>query len=576
MRFLYAIFVAIMFYCNPVFCQVTFLEMAADLNMAELDFSSGIAIVDIDNDYSNEVIAVNCMDQNRFYIRNGSTFSNTAQFYEISFTNDFHDISMVDINFDYLPDFFLTGCNDSGCDSRFYVNQFPEPFVELSGLYNLDVVTDMSATFFQMTPSSGICVLAGRSLKVLQYGTFIDVTQGSGLEGLSNVFCPVFFDIDGDIDDDLFIAGNWELNSGTLFRNNGDGTFSDISNNTNEGGFGYGQEVTYGDIDNDGDFDIYLCSGYGTNSMWQNDGTGYFVNITDLSNTGCGGYSRGANFADFDNDSDIDLFVNRASDRKMLYLNNGDGIFTDFSEEAGVVHYAGGFGCAIGDLNNNGQIDIIAANSDYVSKQVYINQNLNPSFLKVKVVGRPPNTLALGAIVELYGTDSPQSDRTFIAKREISSHPSLYCVNDPIVHFGTGDFTELEVIIFFQSLAVKDTFGVSPGQTIILEEPIRTSVENQEPILPPDQIVLSAYPNPFNSSTMISIAAENSENYILAIYDMLGRCVKSETIANNSSGKSTYIWDGADSDNNPLPSGVYFVRVNNKRFSSELKITMVK
>lgn len=573
-----AIFICIILvsFVTVTYGQVTFLESAYDLNMGEQDFSSGIAIVDIDNDFTNEVIAVNCFDGNRLYTWGESTFVDLGDYYGITFTNDYHDISMVDVNFDYLPDFYMTGCNYSGCDGKFYLNQSPGPFVESSFLYNLDNVTDMSAAFFQMTPNSGICVLDGRKLKVLQYGTFIDITPGSGLEGLSNVFCPVFFDLDGDLDDDLFIAGNWELNHGNLFRNNGDGTFLDISTNTYEGGFGYGQEVTFGDIDNDGDFDIYLCSGFGTNSMWQNDGTGYFVNVTEISNTGCGGYSRGANFSDFDNDGDIDLFVNRASDHKLLYLNSGGGIFIDYSEEAGITHQAGGFGCAVGDLNADGQTDIIAANSDFVSKQVYINQNQNPSFLKVKVIGHPPNTLALGAIVELYGISGPTSSRTFLGKREISSHPSLYCVNDPIVHFGTGDYTDLEVIIYFQSLAVKDTFGVSPGQTIILEEPLPTSANNQELIPLRDQLILQTYPNPFNSSTAISIYGGNYDNYNIAIYDMLGRSVKSESIPNNSSGKSVFVWDGVDSDGNPLPSGVYFVKVNNGIAAANGKIILLK
>jgi len=576
MRLFYILIAAMLFYCSSTFCQVTFLELSNQLNMGDQDFSSGIAIVDIDTNFSNEVFAVNCFYQNRFYVRDGSTYSNMAQFYELSFTNDFHDVSMVDANFDYLPDFYVTGCNYSECDGRFFINQSPQPFEELSELYNLDVVTDMSASFFQMTPSSGICVLAGRSLKILQYGTFVDITQGSGLEGLSNVFCPVFFDIDGDIDDDLFIAGNWELNNGTLFLNNGNGTFTDISWNTNEGGFGYGQEVTFGDIDNDGDFDIYLCSGFGTNSMWQNDGTGYFTNITDLSNTGCDGYSRGANFADFDNDSDIDLFVNRASAYKMLYLNQGGGIFTDVSYESGVIHQAGGFGCAVGDLDGNGQVDIIAANSDFVSKQVYINQNLIPSFIKVKVIGNPPNTLALGAIVELYGTDGPALDRTFLGVREISSHPSLYCVNDPVAHFGTGDFTDLEIIIRFQSLAVLDTVGISPGQTVVLHEPRPTPVDQTDPPTPEEFLTLQAYPNPFNGSSTILFGGNAGDNYALTIFDLLGRQVNFAELFSSTSGPVSFVWDGLDIDDNPVPSGVYFIRVDSGQSNAGLKVTLLR
>ncbi len=323
-------------------------------------------------------------------------------------------------------------------------------------------------------------------------------------------------------------------------------------------------------------WDIYLCSGYGTNSMWQNDGSGYFTNITEMSNTGCGGYSRGANFADFDNDGDLDLFVNRASARKMLYLNIDEGIFIDYSEEAGIVELAGGFGCAVGDLDGDGQMDIIAANSDYVRKQVYINQNSNASFLKVKLNGRSPNTLALGAIIELYGDAGPTQGRELIGKREISSHPSFYCVNDLVAHFGTGDHTELEVIVYFQSLAVKDTFGVVPGEMIILEEPFETSADESSLPLPRKHIALSAYPNPFNSFSIISINGGDSEKYSLAIYDMLGRRVRSAEIPHALAGSATYTWDGKNDQGYSVPSGVYFVRVETDKISSELKITLLK
>lgn len=555
--------------------QVTFLESAYQLNMGEQDFSSGVSIVDFNNDATNEVFIVNCFNQNRFYILQGSTYIEQAQEYGLQYTNDFHDVSMVDVNFDWLPDFYVTGCYYNGCDGRFFVNRSPGAFEEMAHLYNLDQVTDMSATFFQMTPSSGLCVLAGRHLKNLQFGTFIDITQGSGLEGLSNVFCPVFFDIDGDYDDDLFIAGNWELNYGTLFRNNNDGTFTDISTNTDEHGFGFGQEVTYGDIDNDGDFDIYLCSGFGTNTMWQNDGTGYFSNFTEISNTGCGGYSRGANFADFDNDCDLDLFVNRASDYKMLYLNDGAGVFVDYSQEAGISEQAGGFGCAVGDLDGDGQMDIIAANSDFVTKQVYVNLNEYPSFLKIKVVGHPPNTLAIGAIIDVYSAAGPTLSRTFIGRREISSHPSLYCVNDPVAHFGTGEFSDLEVIIHFQSLAIKDTLGIAPGQTITIEEPSPTEVENPAPILPQQGVLLSAYPNPFNNTIEIGISGGIGE-YYLTFYDILARRLKSVAFTNAHGGFAFYVWDGTDDNGFQLPSGVYFLNVQSGKSSSRLKIILLR
>jgi hypothetical protein len=260
----------------------------------------------------------------------------------------------------------------------------------------------------------------------------------------------------------------------------------------------------------------------------------------------------------------------------MLYLNQGGGIFTDVSYESGVIHQAGGFGCAVGDLDGNGQVDIIAANSDFISKQVYINQNLIPSFIKVKVIGNPPNTLALGAIVELYGTDGPALDRTFLGVREISSHPSLYCVNDPVAHFGTGDFTDLEIIIRFQSLAVLDTVGISPGQTVVLHEPQPTPVDQTDPPTPEEFLTLQAYPNPFNGSSTILFGGNAGDNYSLTIFDLLGRQVNFAELFSSTSGPVSFVWDGLDIDDNQVPSGVYFIRVDSGRSNAGLKVTLLR
>jgi hypothetical protein len=573
-RFLTVNMLAMLLAAN-ISAQVVFNESASQLNMGEYDFSSGVAIVDVNNDLVNEVLVANVYDENRLYIRHDSIFADMAHDFGVYQTYYDHTITVADVNFDNLPDFYITS-SQAGNTAKLFVSNYPGPFLDLAEQYNLRYSADMGAAFFQMTPHSGLCILSGRRLMVLQNDTFVDITQGSGMEGLSNVFCPVFFDIDGDIDDDLFIAGNWELNHGALFRNNGDGTFTDISDNTDQYGFGYGQGVTFGDIDNDGDFDIYLTSGFGANSMWANDGTGFFTNVTEISNTGCGGYSRASNFADFDNDTDIDLYINRASAPKMLYLNNGEGIFHDVSEESGIADTAGGFGSAVGDLDNNGQIDIVACNSDYVPKHVFVNLNDNPEFLKLKVIGNYPNTMAVGAIVELYADSGPTTSRTLIGKREISSHSTMHGVNELLVHFGTGDYTDLEVVIYFQSLAVKDTSGISPGQTIILEEPWQTYSDEQETPLPRKSLSLKAYPNPFNAYSRLVISGGNSDSYEVKIFDIRGRELRSVKIENQGGKVAFFVWDGRDEHSVLIPSGVYFVRVRSGEKTADSRLVLLR
>lgn len=556
------------------YSQVTFNDMADELNIDDLDFNCGAGIIDINNDGFSEIILTSHIGCDRLYMWYDSIYYEVGGYYGIHDADYHHCIAITDVDKNYLPDIFITGDPAHGNHGHLYINHGYPPFTDEAEEYNLSNVIEMSSSFFQFTPCSELAVLCGGRLMVREGRTFIDITEGSGLENLSNVQMVLFFDIDGDKDDDIFIAHNWELNVGTLFRNNGDGTFTDISTNTNEGGFGYGQGVTYGDIDNDGDFDLYLCSGYGTNAMWENDGTGYFRNITYQSNTDYVGYTRGAVFGDFDNDCDLDIFLNRADDYNMLLLNNGHGVFDDYSAEAGVMDNYNGFGCSTGDLNNDGQLDIVAVNCCFQPKQVYINQNQNTSFLKIKLIGQYPNTLALGAIVDLYGITDELTDTIFIGKRQVVSHSSMYSVNDPIVHLGTGEYNQLRVVVTFNSLVVVDTSGISPGQFITIIESAEVSIDEPTPQIPSEHIVINAYPNPFNKSIVIDIKNLDSYNYELTIHDLLGRQIKKEYINNEKS--TSYIWDGTDDHGKPIPSGIYFLRVRSEHKKADKKIILLK
>ncbi|MCP4583094.1 MAG: T9SS type A sorting domain-containing protein [candidate division Zixibacteria bacterium] len=552
--------------------QLTFEEVSQQWNITESEFSTGVAILDLDGDEINEILFVNVNTQSRLYKWNGSFYDEVSDIYGVQESDTHLNITVADVNKDRFPDFFISGDPDQS--GRFYVNNGMPPLFEMSNEYNLRNTFGPGSAFFQMLSNGAITVLTGTQLMVLQGGTFVNIAEGSGFEGLENVRTPLFFDLDGDIDDDIFIAHNWECNDGSLFRNNGDGTFTDITYNTDEQGFGYGQGVTFGDIDNDGDFDLYLTSGFGENSMWANDGTGYFENITDYTNTGVGGYSRGAAFGDFNNDGYLDLFVNRGTATNILFMNNGLGSFYDYSEQAGVMDVYNGAGCAVGDLNNDGHLDIVAANLDYHRNLAYINQSEDTSFIKVKLVGQYRNTLALGAILKLYSFDDEQE--VIVGMREISSLSSIYSVNELTAHFGTGNHEDLGLRVVFKSMAIVDTAGLRPGQTIVIYEPGVVSIDEPEPKLPYQTLIIDAYPNPFNNSIAINISNGSSDIYDLKIYNVLGRLVRKTQIRNTNPSSVKFIWNATDDYGQYVPSGLYFVNVVNGDDKTVKKVILLK
>jgi hypothetical protein len=553
--------------------QVRFVDSAQNLGITQLDFGIGVAIADINGDNFAEIITTNTSGPDRVYVWNGTTYDELGEQYGIHEDHQHHSIAIVDLDKNSLPDLYITG-DQSSLHGHMYINFGNDHFSDLAAVYNLDTVDEMGSAFFQLTQDSEISVMKGNNLLVRHAGTFVDFTTGSGLENVSIVLTPLFFDIDGDYDCDLFIGHNWETDLGTLYRNNGDSTFTDISTNTNLGGFQSCNSAVVGDIDNDGDFDIYQLSGYDTNKMWLNDGTGYFTNVTATSHTGYAGYTRSANFGDFDNDGDLDLFINRALDYNMLLLNNGQGVFTDISHSAGVIDELNGFGCSVGDLNNDGQLDIVAVNCCETLKQVYINQNRHNSYLRVRLHGQHRNTMALGSIVKLYGIDSLYNEK-LIGTRVLQSHTTGCSVNEPILHFGTGTYENLRVEVHFPSGGILDSTNITPGQVIEIYESDIVAVDDSKPLLPNNPLVISAYPNPFNNSTAIEIEGGSGE-YNISIYDLLGRTVKSVVFTRESLAPIRYVWDGTNNYNDQAPSGVYFIRANSDIHSAELKVTLLK
>jgi len=200
-----------------------------------------------------------------------------------------------------------------------------------------------------------------------------------------------------------------------LFRQSPDGTFQDVTDEAGVSGRPqnrYGMGAAVGDYDNDGFEDLYV-TGYGANTLYRNDGKGTFTDVTARAGVAASGWSASAGFFDMDNDGLLDLFVTRyvawtfeingyCGERKpgyrsychpdnyegttnVLFRNNGDGTFTDVSAKAGIANPAGkGLGVSFADFNDDGFTDVYVAN-DSVPCFLYQN-NGDGTFTEVGLV----------------------------------------------------------------------------------------------------------------------------------------------------------------------------------------------
>jgi len=177
-------------------------------------------------------------------------------------------------------------------------------------------------------------------------GTFKDVTatSGAGIDSPGFTMGSVFGDYDNDGDVDLYLAtgGQYEIEANQLFSNNGDGTFTDVTAAAGVGLKEFTYSASFADYDNDGDLDLY-CANYGVgakNVLFANNGDGTFSDVTDAAGVGDKSWSWMGVWSDIDNDGDVDLYVVNGrypvGEPNKLFVNNGNGTFTEGAAAAGV------------------------------------------------------------------------------------------------------------------------------------------------------------------------------------------------------------------------------------------------
>ncbi|ABK17310.1 ASPIC/UnbV domain protein [Syntrophobacter fumaroxidans MPOB] len=250
----------------------------------------------------------------------------------------------------------------------------------------------------------------------------VDVTEQAGIrfvhsfgdDHLSNIVETTgagvaLFDYDGDGHVDIYLVNGCYLNGisdpsgresadalqNALYRNNGDGTFTDVTDKAGVGHKGFGMGVCVADYDNDGDADLYVTN-FGPNVLYRNNGDGTFTDVTDKAGVGVDSWSTGCTFFDYDGDGNLDLYVGNylqydtaysyyypgngfpgplsyQGRPDVLYRNRGDGTFEDVTKAAGVYNPEGrAMGVVAFDFDDDGDMDIFVSN-DAMENYLYRN-----------------------------------------------------------------------------------------------------------------------------------------------------------------------------------------------------------
>lgn len=221
----------------------------------------------------------------------------------------------------------------------------------------------------------------GANLLFLNDGTghFVESAQAFGVGNLCEGRAPLFADFDNDGLGDLYLNIN---GYNQLFRGRPDGTLLEVTDQAGVGNRGYGHQSLWLDYDRDGFLDLFLTNGPRRGStfnvLYRNNGDGTFSDVTEIAGVAGDVQCKGATVLDYDGDGWSDLFVTSGQDYpNWLYRNNGDGTFTNVAAAAGVsdVFRAFGIWAVSADYDNDGWMDLFVGNHDiyYVGLQVFHN-----------------------------------------------------------------------------------------------------------------------------------------------------------------------------------------------------------
>lgn len=307
-------------------------------------------------------------------------------------------------------------------------------------------------------------------------GTFTKMNNGPHVTESKTSRSADWFDYDNDGDLDIF-AANEGGEGNSLYRNMGNGTFTSITSGSivTDVGDAFGSSV--GDIDNDGDLDVFVANHANQNDfLYKNNGDGTFTKVTADPVVTSGGYSVGSAFGDVDNDGDLDLFVTNAfsgsvQTKNFLFLNNGSGSFAKIDTGIAVNDLGWSYGVAMGDYDRDGDLDIFTANCFGANQNnsLYRNEGSSNKWLTVNVNGTVSNKSGIGTKVKVKATIN---GNTVWQYRHVAGQ-SGYCGQNLESHFGLGNAAVIDsLVVIFPSGQILIQTNISPNQVLTITEKI--------------------------------------------------------------------------------------------------------